>query len=105
METLRKYWLEQYDWRRCEALLNGDGQFMTEIDILPIHFLHVRSKERHALPLLLTHGWPGSVLEFRKVIDLLVDPVKHGGYAEDAFDVIIPSLPGFGFSGQPTEAG
>ena len=105
METLKKHWLEQYDWRACESLLNGFGQFQTEIDGLPIHFLHVRSQQPHALPLLLTHGWPGSVLEFRKVIEPLTDPVKHGGSAEDAFDVIIPSLPGFGFSGQPTEAG
>lgn len=105
MEALRKYWAERYDWRQCETLLNGFGQFTTEIDGVLIHFLHVRSKEAHALPLLLTHGWPGSVLEFRKVIEPLVDPVKHGGSAEDAFDVIVPSLPGFGFSGQPTEAG
>jgi microsomal epoxide hydrolase len=105
MEALRKHWVEAYDWRTCESLLNGFGQFQTEIDGLPIHFLHVRSKERHALPLLLTHGWPGSVLEFRKVIEPLVDPVKYGASAADAFDVIIPSLPGFGFSGQPEEAG
>jgi pimeloyl-ACP methyl ester carboxylesterase len=105
MENLKKHWVEQYDWRRCESLLNGFGQSKTEIDGLPIHLLHLRSQEPHALPLLLTHGWPGSVLEFRKVIEPLVDPVEYGGSAEDAFNVIIPSLPGFGFSGQPCEAG
>ncbi len=105
MERLREYWINRYDWRRCEALLNSFGQFKTEIDGVAIHFLHVRSAERNALPLLLTHGWPGSVLEFRKVIGLFTDPSRHGGRAEDAFDVVIPSMPGFGFSGQPSDPG
>jgi microsomal epoxide hydrolase len=98
-------WRDGYDWRRCEALLNDFGQYRTEIDGLNIHFLHVRSREPNAMPLLLTHGWPGSVLEFRDVIGPLTDPVAHGGLAADAFHVIIPSLPGFGFSDKPTTTG
>lgn len=96
------YWAQNYDWRRCEAALNGFGQFRTAIDGLGIHFLHVRSPEPNALPLLLTHGWPGSVVEFHKVIGPLSDPVCHGGRAEDAFHLVIPSLPGYGFSDRPT---
>lgn len=99
------YWRNQYDWRRCEARLNALGQFMTEIDGLDIHFLHVRSPHPQAMPLVITHGWPGSVIEFMGVIEQLADPVKFGGRAEDAFHVVAPSLPGFGFSGKPTATG
>jgi epoxide hydrolase len=102
---LVEHWVERYDWRRCEALLDRFGQFRTEIDGLGIHFLHRRSPEPDALPLILTHGWPGSVIEFHKVIDALADPVAHGGQAEDAFHVVVPSLPGYGFSDKPGEAG
>ena len=105
IEALCGYWREHYDWRRCESMLNGFGQFKTTIDGLGIHFLHVRSPEPDALPLLLTHGWPGSVLEFRDVIGPLTDPVAHGSKASDAFHVVIPSLPGFGFSDKPTATG
>jgi pimeloyl-ACP methyl ester carboxylesterase len=105
MQALREYWLDRYDWRRCEAMLNGFGQFRTTIDGLSIHFLHVRSRQADALPLLLTHGWPGSVMEFAKVIGPLADPTAHGGAAEDAFHLVIPSLPGYGFSERPTRAG
>ncbi len=101
MKRLCDYWREQYDWRRCERALNGLGQFRTAIDGVDIHFIHVRSPEPNALPMVLTHGWPGSVIEFHKVIGPLTDPVAHGGHAKDAFDVIVPSLPGFGFSGNP----
>ena len=99
------YWAEGYDWRRCEAMLNGFGQFRTVIDGLAIHCLHVRSPVPGAMPLLLTHGWPGSVVEFHKVIGPLTDPVRYGGQAEDAFDVIAPSLPGYGFSDRPAGPG
>ena len=105
MQTLVEYWQTRYDWRRCERMLNDLGQYRTEIDGLWIHFLHVRSPHDHALPLLLTHGWPGSVIEFHKVIPLLTDPTAHGGRVDDAFHVIIPSLPGFGFSDKPTSTG
>lgn len=105
LRALVARWQDGYDWRRCEALLNGYGQHRTEIDGLDIHFLHIRSSEPGAMPLLMTHGWPGSVLEFRDVIGPLTDPVAHGGQASDAFHLVIPSLPGFGFSGQPTAAG
>ncbi|MBI9115604.1 epoxide hydrolase family protein [Sanguibacter suaedae] len=105
MQRLVDHWATAYDWRRTEALLNGWGQHTTTIDGLDIHFLHVRSAVAGARPLLLTHGWPGSVLEFRHAIGPLTDPEAHGGSAEDAFDVVIPSLPGFGFSGRPTETG
>lgn len=105
MQELCRYWQQDYDWRRCEALLNGWPQFKTEIDGVDIHFLHIRSKHEGAMPLLLTHGWPGSVLEFRDVIAPLTDPEAHGGKAEDAFHLIIPSLPGYGFSGKPASAG
>lgn len=99
------YWRDGYDWRVCEARLNGLGQFVTEIDGLDIHFLHVRSPHSGALPLILTHGWPGSVVEFLQVIGPFTDPVAHGGRAEDAFHVVIPSLPGFGFSAKPATTG
>lgn len=105
LQALVARWRDGYDWRRCEALLNGFGQYRTQIDGLGIHFLHVRSGEADALPLLMTHGWPGSVLEFRDVIGPLTDPVAHGGSAHDAFHVVIPSLPGFGFSDKPTAPG
>ena len=104
-QALCAYWCDSYDWRRCEAQLNSLGQFRTTIDGLGIHFLHVRSPEPGALPLVLTHGWPGSVVEFLKVIGPLTDPVAHGGKAEDAFHVVVPSLPGYGFSDKPAEAG
>lgn len=105
IQRLTDYWATTYDWRATEALLNGWGQYTTTIDGLEIHFLHVRSAVPGARPLLLTHGWPGSVLEFRQVIGPLTDPEAHGGSPEDAFDLVIPSLPGFGFSGHPTETG
>src|ERR1700683_4346373 len=105
IQELARYWAADYDWRKCEAKLNALPQFMTEIDGLGIHFLHVRSKHENALPLILTHGWPGSVIEFMKVIGPLTDPTPHGGKAEDAFHVVAPSLPGYGFSDKPTEAG
>ena len=105
VRALCERWRDGYDWRRCEALLNGFGQFRTEIDGLGIHFLHVRSPEPDALPLLMTHGWPGSVLEFRHVIGPLTDPAAHGGDARDAFHLVLPSLPGFGFSDKPTGTG
>ncbi|MEJ7932767.1 epoxide hydrolase [Sphingobium sp. AN558] len=105
LRRLAERWQNGYDWRSCERFLNSLNQHVTRIDGIDIHFLHIRSKERGALPLLLTHGWPGSVLEFRHVIAPLTDPMAHGGKASDAFDVIIPSLPGHGFSGKPTTTG
>ncbi|MFC0113210.1 epoxide hydrolase family protein [Kibdelosporangium aridum] len=108
LEKVRKlvaYWLTRYDWRRVEARLNGFGQFRTRIDGLGIHFLHVRSKHRDAIPILLSHGWPGSVVEFLNVIGPLTDPTAFGGKAEDAFHVVVPSLPGYGFSDKPSSTG
>lgn len=105
LRALVARWRDGYSWRRCESMLNGWGQYQTEIDGIVIHFLHVRSSEKNATPLLMTHGWPGSVLEFRDVIGLLTDPVAHGGQASDAFHLVIPSLPGFGFSGKPVATG
>jgi epoxide hydrolase len=99
------HWLHRYDWRRCEAALNALPQFTTAIDDQVIHFIHVRSKHAGATPMLLTHGWPGSVLEFLEVIGPLADPTAHGGTVEDAFHLVIPALPGFGFSGKPTRKG
>jgi pimeloyl-ACP methyl ester carboxylesterase len=104
-KALVDYWLTTYDWRRFESRLNAYPQFKTTIDGLGIHFIHVRSRHAAALPVILTHGWPGSVVEFMKVIDPLVDPIAYGGRAEDAFDVVIPSLPGFAFSDKPTDIG
>jgi len=104
-QALVEYWSARYDWRRVEGALNARPQFRTEIDGLGIHFIHVRSKHGSGLPVILTHGWPGSVVEFLQVISPLVDPTSHGGRAEDAFHVVIPSLPGFGFSDKPTESG
>ncbi|GGN45534.1 hydrolase [Novosphingobium indicum] len=105
LKALVAYWMDDYDWRRCEARLNGFGQYLTEIDGLDIHFLHVRSPHVEAVPLILTHGWPGSVIEFMEVIGPLTDPVAHGGKAEEAFHVVVPSLPGYGFSGKPPANG
>ena len=105
IRQLVERWATGYDWRETETLLNGWGQYTTSIDGLEIHFVHVRSGVPGARPLLLTHGWPGSVLEFRHAVGPLTDPEAHGGSAEDAYDVVIPSLPGFGFSGHPTEPG
>jgi pimeloyl-ACP methyl ester carboxylesterase len=105
VRALVDYWRTTYDWRRCEAMLNAFGPYRTEIEGLGIHFLHVRSRHPNALPLVLSHGWPGSVLEFAKVIGPLTDSTGHGGKADDAFHVVIPSLPGFGFSDQPTGTG
>jgi pimeloyl-ACP methyl ester carboxylesterase len=105
VRELCEYWADGYDWRRCETRLNELGQFRTEIDGLAIHFLHVRSPHDDAVPLVLTHGWPGSVVEFLEVIEPLTNPTEHGGAAEDAFHVVCPSLPGYGFSDKPTATG
>jgi pimeloyl-ACP methyl ester carboxylesterase len=105
LQDLARYWATDYDWRKCEAKLNALPQFMTEIDGLDIHFIHVRSKHKAALPVIITHGWPGSILEQIKLIGPLTDPTAFGGRAEDAFDVVIPSIPGYGFSGKPTVTG
>ena len=105
MKELARYWAKDYDWRKCEAKLNALPMFVTTIDGLDIQFIWVRSKNTNALPMILTHGWPGSVLEFVKVIGPLTDPTANGGRAEDAFDVVIPSMPGYGFSGKPTAPG
>jgi pimeloyl-ACP methyl ester carboxylesterase len=105
VRALVEHWATAYDWRRCEAMLNGFGQFKTTIDGLEIHFLHIRSPVAGAMPLLMTHGWPGSPIEFHKVIGPLSDPVAHGGEAADAFDLVIPCLPGYGFSERPSATG
>jgi pimeloyl-ACP methyl ester carboxylesterase len=105
MRELVRHWQTDYDWRKIEAHLNALPQFITEIDGLDIHFIHVRSKHENGLPLIVTHGWPGSVIEQLKIIDLLANPTAHGGSASDAFHLVIPSLPGYGFSGKPTETG
>ena len=105
MQKLAAYWANEYDWRKCEARLNALPNFLTEIDGLDIHFIHVRSKHANALPVIVTHGWPGSVVEQLKIIGPLTDPTAHGGTEADAFHVVIPSIPGYGFSARPTEAG
>jgi pimeloyl-ACP methyl ester carboxylesterase len=105
MKELASYWQTDYDWRKCEAKLNALPQFITEIDGLDIHFIHVRSKHENALPLIVTHGWPGSVIEQLKIIDPLTNPTAYGGREEDAFHLVIPSMPGYGFSGKPTDPG
>jgi pimeloyl-ACP methyl ester carboxylesterase len=105
MQELARYWATDYDWRKCEAKLKALPQFITEIDGLDIHFIHVRSNHENALPLIVNHGWPGSVIEQLKIIEPLTNPTAHGGSAEDAFDVVIPSMPGYGFSGKPTSTG
>jgi pimeloyl-ACP methyl ester carboxylesterase len=104
-QALVRYWQTDYDWRKVEARLNALPQFLTEIDGLDIHFLHVRSKHPNALPMIVTHGWPGSVIEQLKIVDPLTNPIAHGGSADDAFDLVIPSMPGYGFSGKPTTTG
>lgn len=105
MRELARYWVNGYDWRKIEAKLNSLPQFVTKIDGVDIHFIHVRSKHPNALPIIITHGWPGSIIEELKIIDPLTNPTAYGGKASDAFDVVIPSLPGHGFSGKPTELG
>jgi len=105
MKALANYWATEYDWRKVEAKLNALPQFVTEIDGLDIHFIHVRSKHKNALPLIVTHGWPGSIIEQLKIIGPLTDPTAYGGKAEDAFDIVIPSMPGYGFSGRPAVTG
>jgi pimeloyl-ACP methyl ester carboxylesterase len=105
IQALARYWATEYDWRKVEATLNALPQFITEIDGLDIHFIHVRSKHENALPLIVTHGWPGSVVEQLKIVDPLTNPTAHGASTSDAFDLVIPSIPGYGFSGKPTTTG
>src|SRR5687767_14410595 len=105
IQELKRYWETEYDWRKCEEKLNALPQFTTEIDGVKIHFIHVRSKHENALPLVMTHGWPGSVIELLETVGPLTDPTAHGGTPEDAFHLVLPSLPGYGFSGEPTELG
>jgi len=105
LQALARYWTTEYDWRKCEARLNALPQFTTEIDGVEIHFIHVRSRYENAMPLIMTHGWPGSVIELLETVGPLTDPTAHGGTPEDAFHLVLPSLPGYGFSGEPTEPG
>src|SRR6187200_1157172 len=105
LQDLARYWATDYDWRKCEAKLNALPQFITEIDGLDIHFIHVRSKHENALPLIVTHGWPGSVVEQLKIVEPLTNPTAHGGNSSDAFHLVIPSIPGYGYSGKPTTTG
>ncbi len=105
VQKLARYWQTEYDWRKCEAKLNALPQFITEIDGLDIHFIHVRSQHENALPLIVTHGWPGSIIEQMKIIEPLTNPTAHGGSASDAFHLVIPSMPGYGFSAKPTTTG
>jgi pimeloyl-ACP methyl ester carboxylesterase len=105
MQKLARHWATEYDWRKVEARINALPNFLTEIDGLDIHFIHVRSKHANALPVIVTHGWPGSIIEQLKIVDPLVNPTAHGGTASDAFDVVIPSIPGYGFSAKPTTTG
>src|SRR6516225_3344283 len=105
IQELARYWASDYDWRGCEARLNALPQFTTEIDGLRIHFMHVKSRHENALPLIITHGWPGSVIELLEVVGPLTDPTAHGGQAGDAFDLVLPSLPGYGLSAEPVEVG
>src|SRR5258705_179895 len=105
VQKLAHYWATEYDWRKVEARLNALPNFITEIDGLDIHFIHVRSKHENALPILVSHGWPGSIVEQLKLIEPLTNPTAHGGSAADAFHVVIPSMPGYGFSGKPTATG
>ena len=105
IQALARYWATDYDWRTCEAKLNALPQFITEIDGLDIHFIHVRSTHENALPLIVTHGWPGSIIEQLKIIDPLTNPTAHGASASDAFHLVIPSMPGYGFSGKPATTG
>src|SRR6202042_3285688 len=105
IQELAHYWGSEYDWQRCEARLNALPQFKTEIDGVDVHFIHVKSRHETALPLIVTHGWPGSVIELLETVGPLTDPVGHGGRAEDAFDLVLPSVPGYGFSAEPVELG
>ena len=105
IQALARYWETEYDWRKVESRLNALPQFITEIDGLDVHFIHVRSKHENALPLIVTHGWPGSIIEQMKIIDPLTNPTAHGGSASDAFHLVIPSMPGYGYSGKPTSTG
>ena len=105
IQKLADHWMTAYDWRTCEANLNALPQFMTNIDGLDIHFIHVRSRHEHALPIIVCHGWPGSIIEQLKIVDRLTDPTKHGGNATDAFHVVVPSMPGYGFSEKPRSTG
>jgi pimeloyl-ACP methyl ester carboxylesterase len=105
LRALARYWTTEYDWRKCEARLNALAQFTTEIDGVEIHFIHGKSRHKNALPLIMTHGWPGSVIELLETVGPLTDPAAHGGTPEDAFHLVLPSLPGYGFSGKPTELG
>src|SRR3954465_3446795 len=105
MQELARHWATDYDWRACEARLNALPQFTTEIDGLDIHFIHVRSRHDGALPIVVNHGWPGSIIEQLKLVEALADPTAHEGTAEDAFHVVLPSMPGYGFSGKPTTPG
>lgn len=104
-QALARYWTSTYDWRKCEARLNALPQFQTEIDGIDVHFIHVRSRHENALPLIMTHGWPGSIIELLETVGPLTDPTAHGGDAEDAFHLVLPSIPGYGFSSEPTELG
>jgi pimeloyl-ACP methyl ester carboxylesterase len=105
IQNLARYWETEYDWRKCEERLNALPQFITEIDGLDVHFIHVRSQHEDALPLVINHGWPGSIVEQLKIVERLSDPTAHGASAADAFHVVIPSMPGYGFSGKPTSTG
>jgi pimeloyl-ACP methyl ester carboxylesterase len=105
MQALARYWANEYDWRKCEAKLTALPHFITEVDGLDIHFIHVRSKHENALPLIVTHGWPGSIVEQMKIIDPLTNPTAHGGHPSDAFHLVIPSIPGYGYSGRPSTTG
>ena len=105
LQALAQYWATEYDWRKVEAKLNSYPNFLTEIDGLDIHFMHIRSKHENALPVIVTHGWPGSPIEQLKIIDPLTNPTAHNASASDAFHVVIPSMPGYGFSGKPTTTG
>ena len=105
MRKLADYWANEYDWRKCEARLNALPNYLTEIDGLDIHLIHVRSPHANALPIIVTHGWPGSIVEQLKIVEPLTNPTAYGGTEADAFDVVIPSMPGYGFSARPTEAG
>ena len=105
IQALARYWETEYDWRKAEAKLNALPQFTTEIDGVDINFIHVRSSQENALPLIMTHGWPGSVIELLDVVGRLTEPTVPGGTAEDAFDLVLPSIPGYGFSGEPAEIG
>ncbi len=104
-DDLSQNWVNGYDWRRCEARLNALPQFKTEIDRVDVHFIHVKSRHENALPLIMTHGWPGSVIEMLDTVGPLTDPTEHGGQPEDAFDLVLPSVPGYGFSAEPAEIG